>query len=33
MQYIIILALAAIAYIQAAPASQVVDKSWGEPRG
>ncbi|CAF1414764.1 unnamed protein product [Rotaria magnacalcarata] len=33
MQFIVVVVLATIACIQAAPTSQVVDKAWGEPRG
>ncbi|CAF1158807.1 unnamed protein product [Rotaria sordida] len=33
MQFIVIVVLATIACIQAAPTSPVIDKSWGEPRG
>ncbi|UJR28970.1 hypothetical protein I4U23_010188 [Adineta vaga] len=33
MQSIVILALIAIAAIQAAPSSPKIDKAWGEPRG
>ncbi|CAF2607394.1 unnamed protein product [Rotaria sp. Silwood2] len=33
MEFIVIVVLALIACIQAAPSSPVIDKSWGEPRG